>query len=65
MKIKTGVPIVTPWVKNPTQVSMRMQVRSLASLNGLRVQYCCKAVVYVEGAAWIWCWCSSGIARHL
>ena len=35
------VPAVAQWVKNPI-VSARIQVRSLASLGGLRTWHCCK-----------------------
>ena len=34
-----GVPIVAQWVKNLI-VPIRMQVRSLASLSGLKIQCC-------------------------
>ena len=40
-KKKKGVPVVVQWVKNPT-ISKKMQVRSLASLSGLRSRYCHK-----------------------
>ena len=36
----SGVPVVAHQVKNPTSGSVRMQVRSLASLNGLRIPSC-------------------------
>jgi len=41
--VNSGVPVVAQWVKNPT-VSMRVQVRSLVLLSGLR----------------IWCGCGVG-----
>ena len=37
------VPIVTQWIKNLTlYLSIRRQVQSLASLNGLRIRHCSK-----------------------
>ena len=41
-QIKNGVPIVAQLVKNTDIVSVSMQVRSLASLRGLRIQRCLK-----------------------
>ena len=41
-QIKNGVPIVAQLVKNTDIVSASMQVRSLASLRGLRIQCCLK-----------------------
>ena len=39
-KRKRGVPVVAWQVKNPTYVSVRMRVPSLASLSGLRIWHC-------------------------
>ena len=35
-----GVSIVAQWVKEPDMVSIRMWVKSLASLSRLRIQHC-------------------------
>ena len=37
-----GVPIVAQQVKEPSVISVRMQVQSLASLSGLGIQCCHK-----------------------
>ena len=38
---KIGVPFIAQWFKNPTRI-LRMQVWSLASLSGLRIQHYCE-----------------------
>ena len=43
------------WVKTPT-ISVRMQVRSLALLKGLRIQHCCK--LWPRSQKWL----GSGVA---
>ena len=42
MKMSVGVLVVAHWVKNPTIVSIRIWVRSLSLLVGLRIQHCYK-----------------------
>ena len=47
------------WLSGNELVSMRMQVRSLALLSGLRI-WCCCAVVQVADVARIWYHCGVG-----
>ena len=57
-KKNEGVPTVVQW-KRIRLVSMRMQVRSLASLSGLRIQHCCElwcrpaAAALIQPLAWL------------
>jgi len=44
LKISLGVPIVLQQ-KRIRLVTMRLKVRSLASLSGLRIQHCCELLV--------------------
>jgi len=48
-----------------TLVSMRMQVRSLAPLSGLRIRHWRKLSSWVADAAWIWHCCGCGLGRRL
>ena len=49
-----GVPVVAQWLTNPT--SMRRQVRSLASLSGLRIRCCGVGHRYGSDLALLWLW---------
>ena len=56
-----GIPVMAQWVKNPTLVSMRMQVRSLASLSGLRIWHCrdlwCRSRMWLDPVLlWLQLW---------
>ena len=54
-----GVPVVAQWLTNLTRNTMRLRVRSLALLIGLRIRHCCE----------LWCrlptWLGSCIAVAL
>jgi len=56
-----GVPFVAQWLTNPL-VSMRMQVRSPASLSGLRIQHCRE--LWCRSQTPLGC-CACGVGRQL
>ena len=58
-----GVPIVLSGLRTQL-VSMRMQVRSLALLSGLRIQRCCE-LWCVTDVAWIPSCCGCGYGWQL
>ena len=51
-----GIPVVTQW-KGIWLVSMRMQVRSLVSLSGWRIQCCCELGCRSQTRLGSWLWC--------
>ena len=65
---KIGVPIVAQW-KQIQLRTMRFQVRSLASLSGLRIRHChelwCGSQTRLGSEAQILRSCGSGVGRHL
>ena len=44
--------------------TMKLRVRSLASLRGLRIRRCCE-LWCVADMAWIWCGCGCGVGWQL
>ena len=59
-----GVPTVAQCVKNLTS-TMRMQVRSLALLSGLKDLVLPQAGVQVADAAEVWCCCGCGAGQKV
>ena len=51
---KSGVPVAAQWKRN-WLASMRMQVRSLALLSGLRIHHCCE----------LWCRSQTRLRSHI
>ena len=64
-KNQVGVPIVAQWLTNPTR-NMRLRVRSLALLSGLRIWHCrelwCTGHRQGSDPALLWLWCRPGAA---
>ena len=50
----SGVPVVAQWSMNPTR-NMRLHVRSLALLSGLRIRHCCE----------LWCGLQTRLRSHV